>query len=126
MLIETSIVAFIGGRLPATSDTFTHLIGDGRSARPQGIFIKSFTRIEPQQEVPPARSALTVGELDRQHPGLRWGRLWRRPSQSIPIAISTALAGDHPSLSHPLVARVEDQIGEGFGQRATGELRQTA
>src|SRR6201982_2967772 len=46
-------------------------------------------RLQPQQETPPARSALAVGELDRQHPGLRRGRLWRRPSQSIPIAIST-------------------------------------
>jgi hypothetical protein len=32
------------------------------------------------------------------------------------------LAGDHASLAHPLVARVEDQIRKGFG--ATGELRQ--
>ena len=35
------------------------------------------------------------------------------------------LAGDHAGLAHPLIARVEDQIGEGFGQRATGKLRQT-
>jgi hypothetical protein len=47
-------------------------------------------RLEPQQEIPPARSALAVGALDRQHPRLREGRLWRRPSQSMPIAISTA------------------------------------
>src|ERR1700741_4474730 len=47
-------------------------------------------RLEPQQKIPPARSALAVGELDRQHPRLREGRLWRRPSQSMPIAISTA------------------------------------
>jgi hypothetical protein len=25
------------------------------------------TRLQPQQEIPPARSALAVGELDRQH-----------------------------------------------------------
>src|SRR5438552_2034584 len=35
------------------------------------------------------------------------------------------LAGDHASLAHPLVARVEDQIREGFGQGAAGEFRQT-
>lgn len=46
--------------------------------------------LQPQQEIPPARATLPVGELDRQHPGLRRGRLWRRPSQSMPIAISTA------------------------------------
>ena len=33
-------------------------------------------------------------------------------------------AGDHAGLAHPLIARVEDQIGEGFGQRAAGKLRQ--
>ena len=46
--------------------------------------------LEPKQEVAPARSALAIGELDREHPRLREGRLWRRPSQSMPIAISTA------------------------------------
>ena len=35
------------------------------------------------------------------------------------------LAGDHAGLAHPLIARVEDQIGEGFGQGAAGKLCQT-
>jgi hypothetical protein len=40
----------------------------------------------------------------------------------MPIAISTAWLTITPALAYP---RVEDQIGEGFGQRAVGELRQT-
>ena len=39
-------------------------------------------RLEPEQEIAPARSALTIGELTAS--------TWRRPSQSMPIAISTA------------------------------------
>ena len=42
----------------------------------------------------------------------------------MPIAISTAWLVITPGLAHPLIARVEDQIGEGFGQGATGKLRQ--
>jgi hypothetical protein len=32
-------------------------------------------RLEPQQKVPPARTALAIGEVDRQDPGLRRDRL---------------------------------------------------
>ena len=34
-------------------------------------------RLEGQQKIPPARAALAIGELDREHPGLRRGRLLR-------------------------------------------------
>ena len=73
-------------------------------------------RLQPQQEIPPARSALAVGELDRHH-----------LAAAVPIDADRdqhRLAGDHAGLANPLVARIEDQIGEGFGQRATGELCQ--
>jgi hypothetical protein len=33
------------------------------------------------------------------------------------------LADNHAGLAHPLVARIQDQIGEGFGQGTAGECR---
>jgi hypothetical protein len=72
-------------------------------------------RLQPQQEIPPARSALAVGELDRQH-----------LAAAVPVDADRdqhGLADDDPGLAHPLVARVENQVGKGFGQRTTGELR---
>src|ERR1700760_1355542 len=68
-------------------------------------------RLEPKQEVAPTRPALAIGELDRQN-----------LAAAIPIDADRdqyRLADDHPSLAHPFVARVEDQIREGFGQGAT-------
>ena len=64
-------------------------------------------RLEPQQKIPPARATLPVGELDRQH-----------LAPAVPVDADRnqhGLADDHASLSHPLIARVEDQIGKGFG-----------
>ena len=55
---------------------------------------------------PALRSALAVGEFDRQH-----------LAAAVPIDPDRdqhRLAGDHAGLAHPLVARVEDQIGKGF------------
>src|SRR5438552_6218077 len=75
-------------------------------------------RLEPQKEIPPARSALTVGELDCQH-----------LAAAVPVDTDRdqyRLAGDHTGLAHPLVARIEDQIGKGFGQGAAGKLRETS
>ncbi len=72
--------------------------------------------LQRQQKIPPARSALPVGELDRQH-----------LAPTVPIDADRdqhRVARDHPGLAHPLVARVQDQIGEGFGQRTAGKLRQ--
>src|ERR1700731_1993775 len=66
------------------------------------------TGLQPEQEIAPARPALAVGELDRQH-----------LTAAVPVDADRdqhRLAGDHAGLAHPLVARVEDQIGEGFGQ----------
>ena len=74
-------------------------------------------RFECQQKIPPARSALAIGELDRQH-----------LAAAIPVDADRdqhCLAGDHTGIANPLVARVEDQIGKGFGQRAAGKQRQT-
>jgi hypothetical protein len=51
-----------------------------------------------------------LGELDRQH-----------LTAAVPIDADRnqhRLADNHPCLAHPLIARVEDQIGEGFGQAA--------
>ena len=73
-------------------------------------------RFEPQQEIPPTRPALAIGELDRQH-----------LAPAVPVDANCdqyCLADDHAGFTNPLVARVEDQIGEGFGQRTAGELRQ--
>jgi hypothetical protein len=75
------------------------------------------TGLQPEQEIAPARPALAVGELDRQY-----------LAAAVPVDADRdqhRLAGDHAGLAHPLIARVEDQIGEGFGQGATGKLRQT-
>src|ERR1700757_2326850 len=71
-------------------------------------------RLEPYQEIPPARSTLAVGEFHRQH-----------LAATVPIDADRnqyRLAGDHTGLAHTLVARVEDQIGGGFGQR-TGRTK---
>ena len=73
-------------------------------------------RLQPEQEIAPARPALAVGELDRQH-----------LAAAVPVDADRdqhRLAGDHAGLAHPLIARVEDQIGEGFGQGPPGKLRQ--
>ena len=58
---------------------------------------------QPREKVAPARSALAIGELHRQ---------------DLPSAILVdshrhqhRLADNDPGLTHPLVARVEDQIG---------------
>jgi hypothetical protein len=72
--------------------------------------------LQPQQEIAPARSALAVGELDRQH-----------LTAAVPVDANRdqhRLAGDHAGLAHSLVTRIQDHIGEGFGQRAAGKLRQ--
>src|SRR5690242_20937127 len=72
--------------------------------------------LQPEQEI--ARPALAVGELDRQH-----------LTAAVPVDADRdqhRLSGDHAGLAHPLIARVEDQIGEGFGQAATGKLRKLA
>jgi hypothetical protein len=74
-------------------------------------------RFEPQQEIPPGRPALAIGELDRQH-----------STAAVPIDADRnqhRLADNHPCLEHPLIARVEDQIGDGFGQAAASKLRQS-
>src|SRR2546423_14147266 len=66
-------------------------------------------RLQPQQEIPPARSALAVGELDRQH-----------LAAAVPIDADRdqhGLADDDAGFAHPLVTCIQDQIGEGFGQR---------
>src|ERR1700732_331112 len=89
---------------------------------PEGVGHDKFdamqtTGLQPEQEIAPARPALAVGELDRQH-----------LTAAVPVDADRdqhRLAGDHAGLAHPLIARVEDQIGEGFGQGATGKLRQT-
>ena len=75
-------------------------------------------RLQPQQEIPPARRLSRLASSTAS--------TWRRPSQSMPIAISTAWLSDHAGLAHPLVARVEDQIGEGFGQRASAKSAKLA
>ena len=73
-------------------------------------------RLQPQQEIPPARSALAVGELDRQH-----------LAATVPVNADRnqhRLADDDAGFAHPLVTGVEDQIRECFDQRTSGELRQ--
>ena len=53
--------------------------------------------------------------------------MWRRIIEAVPVDADRdqhGLADDHAGFAHPLVARVEDQIGEGFGQRTAGELCQ--
>ena len=73
--------------------------------------------LELSQKIPPARSALAIGELDRQY-----------LASAIPVDADRdqhRLADDHAALAHPFVARVEDQIRKGFGQWTAGKLRQT-
>ena len=73
-------------------------------------------RLERKQEVAPARSALPVGEIDRQH-----------LAAAVPVDADRdqhRLADNHAALAHPFVARIEDQIRKGFGQRTAGKLRQ--
>src|SRR5215469_4464566 len=75
------------------------------------------TRLEPGKEIPPARSALAIGELDRQY-----------LTAAIPVDADCdqhRLADDYAALAHPFVAGVEDQIRKGFGQRTASKLRQT-
>jgi hypothetical protein len=70
--------------------------------------------LQPQQEIPPARPALAVGELDRQY-----------LAAAVPVDADRdqhRLAGDHTGLAHPLIARVEDQIG--VKQRGSGTRNQ--
>jgi hypothetical protein len=72
--------------------------------------------LEPQQEIPPARPPLAVGELDRQN-----------LAATVPVNADRnqhRLADDDAGFAHPLVTGVEDQTGKGFGQGAAGELRQ--
>ncbi len=72
-------------------------------------------RLQPEQEIPPARSALAVGEFDRQY-----------LAPAVPVDADRdqhCLAGDHAGLAHSFVTRIQHQIGEGFGQRAAGKLR---
>src|SRR6516164_9704536 len=75
------------------------------------------TLLEPGKEVPPARAALAIGELNRQY-----------LASAIPVDADRdqhRLADDHAARAHPFVARVEDQIGKGFGQWPAGKLRHT-
>jgi hypothetical protein len=65
-------------------------------------------RFEPSRKLD---RALAIGELDRQH-----------LTAVFPI---DADRNQHPCLAHLLIARVEDQIGDGFGQAAAGKLRQS-
>jgi len=63
--------------------------------------------LELSQKIPPARSALAIGELDRQH-----------LAPAVPVDANCdqhRLARDHAGFAHSLVARVEDHIGKGFG-----------
>src|SRR5215831_12179470 len=74
-------------------------------------------RLEPGKKIPPARPALTIGELDRQD-----------LAAAVPVDADrdqNCLADDYPALAHPFIAGVEDQIGKGFGQGTAGKLRQT-
>ena len=74
--------------------------------------------LEPEQEVAPARPALPVGELDPQHaaPAILADR--HRDQHR--------LAADDPGLAHPLVARVEDQIGIVLLEPPAGEMARLA
>ena len=68
---------------------------------------------ECQEEVLPARLALTVGEVDAEH-----------VAAALEVDADRheyRLAGDHAGLPDLLVARVEDQVGEGLLQPPTGE-----
>src|SRR5213080_1259180 len=61
-------------------------------------------RLQSQQEIPPARSALAIGELDRHH-----------LTPAVPVDADRdqhRLADNHAGLAHPLVARIQDQIEE--------------
>src|SRR5215472_14150442 len=61
--------------------------------------------LEFQQEIPPTRSALPIGELDCQH---------LAPAGPVDADRDQhRLADDHAGLAHPFVARVEDQIRRG-------------
>ena len=74
-------------------------------------------RLQLQQEIPPARAALAIGEFDRQY-----------LAPAVPIDADRdqhRLADDDAALPHPFVARVKDQIGKGFDQWTAGKLRQT-
>jgi hypothetical protein len=69
-------------------------------------------RLEPQQEVPPARTALAIGELDRPY-----------LAAAVPVDADgdqDRLADNYAALPHPFVARVEDQIRKGLDQRTVG------
>src|SRR5215469_11613352 len=75
-------------------------------------------RLQSHQKIPPARSALPVGKLDRQHLAM-----------AIPIDADRnqhRLAGDDPGLAHPLVARVEDQIGKSSANRRSANCARLA
>src|SRR6266702_5585710 len=59
------------------------------------------TRLEPQQKIPPARSTLAVGELDRKN-----------LAPAVPVDADRdqhRLARDDAGLAHPLVARVRSE-----------------
>jgi len=51
---------------------------------------KQAALFQPKQQIAPARPALAVGQFYSEYPGLRRGRLWRRPSLSTATAICTA------------------------------------
>src|SRR6516162_6208598 len=60
--------------------------------------------------------ALPVGQLDRQH-----------LAPAVPVDADRdqhRVARNNAGFAYPLVARVEDQIGQGFGQGPAGKLRQ--
>src|SRR5215831_6082391 len=64
-------------------------------------------RLEPGKEIPPARSALAIGELHRQY-----------LTAAVPVDADRdqhRLADDYAALAHPFVAGVEDQVRKGVG-----------
>ena len=89
---------------------------------PQAGVIVGDDELDAVQAAPPAGRAGSPSSDERlSRLAISTARIWRRPSQSMPIAISTAWLRDHAGLAHLLVARVEDQVGEGLVERAAGK-----
>ena len=65
------------------------------------------------EEILPRRAAFAVGHLD--------GQDLTAPVPIDPDGDQHGLAHHHAALAHLLVAGVEDEVGEGFGERALGK-----
>ena len=86
------------------------IVGDDELDAVKAAGLQSF------QELLPARSALAIGKLDRQH-----------LAPALPVNADGdqhRLAGNDPVFPHPLVAGIQDQVGKGLLQLALAERLQ--